>query len=98
MRILLYSFEIFGKLKSNPSYDVGSSIYNLFDSESVDLIQLPVTFDCWTILKEKIDKFKPDFIIGFGFELGINMIKIEKIGLNFKHTKMPDNNGNLMVM
>lgn len=45
------------------------------------------------ILENKIQEFQPDFILGIGVEIGINKLKIEKIGLNYKHSNILDNRG-----
>ena len=93
MKTLIYTFEKFHNLKSNPAHEVGKEIKDLFNSKNADLIQLPVTYDCWELLKNKIDDFNPEFILGLGVAMGINKVKIEKIGLNFKHAEIPDNEG-----
>ncbi|MEA3248717.1 MAG: hypothetical protein U9Q73_03370 [Nanoarchaeota archaeon] len=97
MKILTYSFEKFHTLKTNPAYEIGKIILKQFNSKNVDLIQLPVTYDCWEKLKEKIDEFKPNLVLGIGVAK-INKVKIEKIGLNYKHTESLDNNGNKTIM
>lgn len=97
MKILIYSFEKFREgfydLKSNPAYEVGKELRNKFSNGNADLIQLPVTYDCWEILKNKIDEFKPDFVLGLGIAIELNKVRVEKIGLNYKHSEMPDNSG-----
>ena len=98
MKILIYSFENFHNLKSNPAYEVGKEITNKYDSEDVELIQLPVTYKCWEILKNRIIEFKPEFVLGIGVGIGINRVKIEMIGLNYKHSKIPDKEGTIFSM
>ena len=93
MKILIYSFEPFQDLKSNPAYDIAKTITERYNSKAVELIQLPVTYNCWELLKTKIIDFKPTFILGLGVAIGINKIKVEKIGLNYKHADIPDNAG-----
>ena len=44
-------------------------------------------------LKNKIKESKPDFILGIGVAIGINKLRIEKLGLNYKYAKIPDNKG-----
>ncbi len=93
MRLLIYSFEKFHNLSSNPAYDVAKQIAEKFDSSDLELLQLPVTYDGWDVLRNKIDSFKPDFILGLGVAMGVNKVKVEKIALNYKHAGIPDNNG-----
>ncbi|MFA5061000.1 MAG: hypothetical protein WC494_01640 [Candidatus Pacearchaeota archaeon] len=93
MRTLIYSFEKFGNLNSNPTYEIGKEIKALSNSKEMELIQLPVTYKCWGLLKDKIDEFKPHFVLGLGVAIGTNKVKVEKIGLNYKHAEITDNEG-----
>jgi pyroglutamyl-peptidase len=91
MKILIYSFEKFQNLKNNHAYEVGKEITRKFNSKDVQLIKLPVNFNCWDILRNKIEEFKPDFVLGIGIAVGINKVKVEKVGLNYKHSEISDN-------
>ncbi len=93
MKTLIYSFEKFHNLKSNPAYDVSKEITEKFNSKEVKLVQLPVTFDCWDILETELNSFKPDFILGIGVAMGGIRVRLEKIGLNYKHADILDNKG-----
>ncbi len=93
MNILIYSFEEFSNLKTNPACEVGKEISKLLNSNKVFLIRLSVTYNCWGLLKRKILEVKPDFILGIGVAIGINRVKIEKIGLNYKYAEILDNKG-----
>jgi len=98
MKILIYSFDRFQNLESNPAYEVGKEIFKKFNSKDVDLIQLPVTYNCWEMLKNKIMEFRPDFILGIGVAVSINSVKLEKIGLNYKHAEIPDNEDKKIIL
>lgn len=93
MKVLVYSFERFHNLKSNPSYEVGKEIVKRFDPQSVRLIRLPVTYNCWGILRKEIDRFNPEFVLGLGVAMRISKVKVEKIALNYKYAGIPDNEG-----
>lgn len=95
MKILIYSYETFQNLKSNPAFDLAEALHKMFNSLDVELIKLPVTFDSWAMLKDKIDSFNPDFVLGLGVAVGRPKISIEKIGLNYKHANVPDNSGKI---
>jgi len=98
MKILIYSFDKFQNLKSNPAYEVAEDIVKRFNSEDVVLVKLPVTYGCWDILRNKIDSFKPDFILGIGVAVGINRVRVEKIGINYKHANISDSEGKKEVV
>ena len=93
MKILIYSFEKFHNLENNPACEVGKRIVKKYNSKDVEFIKLPVTFKCWEILKNKITEFKPTFVLGIGVGRWTNRVKIEMIGLNYKHAEIPDNEG-----
>ncbi|MFH1946998.1 MAG: hypothetical protein ABIJ23_02480 [Candidatus Magasanikbacteria bacterium] len=57
MKLLIYSFEKFRNLKSNPGFAVAATLAKKYDAKDVNLVQLPVTHNCWNILKKKMDKF-----------------------------------------
>lgn len=95
MKILIYSYDTFQNLKSNPAYDLAESLFKKFNSKDVELIKLPVNFDSWGLLKEKINSFNPDFVLGLGVAVGRPKVSIEKIGLNYMHANVPDNSGKI---
>lgn len=93
MKILIYSFEKCYKLKNNPAYEVGRIITKKFNSNDVELIQLPVTYKSWETLKQKMEEVEPDFVLGIGVSVGIKRVKIEQIGLNYRQIPMAENDG-----
>src|SRR6056297_3010036 len=93
MKTLIYSFEAFKNLKSNPAYELSKNLIEKSNPDNIELIQLPVSYDCWSLLKNKIQEFQPNFILGIGVAVGINKLRIEKLGLNYKYAKIPDNKG-----
>lgn len=54
-----------------------------------------MTFESWNLLKEEIDSFSPDFVLGLGVAVGRPKVSIEKIGLNYMHANVPDNLGKI---
>jgi pyroglutamyl-peptidase len=98
MKILIYSYDTFQNLKSNPAYDLAESLIEKFSSKDVELIKLPVTYDSWPLLKDKIDSFNPDFVLGLGVAVGRPKLSIEKIALNYMHANVPDNSGKIFTL
>lgn len=93
MKVLLYSFEEFGPLTINPAHEVASEIARMLADESIELVQLPVTYECWKVLESKIKECQPQLIVGIGLDIRTNRVKLEKIGLNYKHASVADNSG-----
>lgn len=95
MKILLSGFEPFNNHKLNPSETLVNSLaaesYPLFE---LDKIILPVSFiNAFPLLKEKIEVFKPDYVICFGLAENRNDISLEEIAINLNDARIPDNNG-----
>ncbi len=82
-------------MKHNPSADVAYSLADTkisgFHSKSVIL---PVSFkDAFSILKEEIEKFDPDFVLALGLARKRKTITLERIGINLMDASIPDNEG-----
>ncbi len=95
MKILLSGFEPFNNHKDNPSEllvnNLAAESYTLFE---LDKVILPVTFgDAFPILKEKIEIFKPDYVICFGLAENRSDISLEEIATNLNDARIPDNKG-----
>ncbi|NHK32765.1 MAG: pyroglutamyl-peptidase I [Asgard group archaeon] len=94
-RVLLTGFEPFGGETINPALEV---IKELAKEEmaNIELIimQLPVIFrKAYELLTKKISEVNPDLIISIGQAGGSVGISVEKVGLNFNDSKIPDNEG-----
>ena len=91
-QLILYSFEPFDTLKTNPAAEVAKLVKE--NNKQVMLLILPVTFDCGKILKETIDRVKPNVVIGIGVAAGYSCVNLECYALNEIYARIPDNNGN----
>lgn len=88
LRILVTGFEPFGNYTKNPSNELVKFINNsndtLIDGVICEAITLPVTyFESWHMLRDEIKKFKPDYILSFGYAPGSSKIQIEKFASNY---------------
>lgn len=88
LRILVTGFEPFGGYLTNPSAQlveyINSDKCKGIEGVKLKGITLPVTyFQSWEILIEEINKFKPDYILSFGFSPSSNRIQIESTARNF---------------
>ncbi len=82
MRILCYSFEPFSYLRTNVSSLVAQEVVSSLSAHTCSHLVLPVHFDSWSILKERISSFVPDMIIGFGVANN-SLVRFERIALNY---------------
>ena len=46
MKTLIYSFEKFHKLNRNPAYELSKDLAEKLNSDNIELVQLPVSYDC----------------------------------------------------
>jgi pyroglutamyl-peptidase len=97
MKILIYSFEKFDRLQSNPASIVGEKLTEIIKERCESkFIKLQTTFDCWKNLEKEIKEFSPDFILGLGVAPNRHRICIENIAINIIHSPKPDNNGKII--
>ena len=98
MRALLTGFEPFGGDKINPSELV---VKRISGEKNVDIsgleiytAVLPVSFRrADVLLKNLLDDLRPDIYIGLGQWAGISYVTLERIGVNIKDARTPDNDG-----
>ena len=98
MRALLTGFEPFGGDKINPSELV---VKRISGEKNVDIsgleiytAVLPVSFRrAGVLLKNLFDDLRPDIYIGLGQWAGISYVTLERIGVNIKDARTPDNDG-----
>ncbi len=99
-RLLIFAFEKFDKLPSNPSAEVGKHLSHLAaENFLVQFEVLPTVMkstrkhsDAFSELKESIDTFNPHWIIGLGTSTRPRVC-VEEIALNRIDSPKPDNGG-----
>jgi pyroglutamyl-peptidase len=85
--ILIFSFEPFGRWKTNASTIVAQKVIE--DGQLMHLRHhiLPVCFDTAALpLIKEIKKDKPDFVLGLGLHGKAKCLYLERIALNIKHS------------
>ena len=94
MKNLLYSFEKFKKLQTNPAAEVAEIVHrNLKDSK---LEILPVSSELlWEKLRESIRVYEPDLIVGFGVT-DTPTVCLEYFALNILDFPSPDESGKIV--
>lgn len=104
-RILISAFEAFDGAKRNPSQDVVQGIILRADHrqltaqkehDGVVLIPtlLPVEFNTAAqLLTHAVSEHSPDLVISVGLASGTDTIRLERVGLNLRDARIPDNSG-----
>lgn len=103
--MLLSSFEPFGGLTYNPSSDVAEVVSHRAASGLlatqrehgqvvVDTVMLPVEFDtAGQLLIAAVEKHQPDVVVCLGLAAGTETVRLERVGLNLRDARIPDNAG-----
>ncbi len=93
--ILITGFEPFGNNTNNPSGDWVNSLLNkTFNERVVKGLILPVAFsECFEVFKKTFEEFNPDVIILTGFAEKRIALTVERIGINWIDSRIPDNQG-----
>jgi pyroglutamyl-peptidase len=98
MKALFTGFEPFGGDKLNPSEILVKRFTKVDVAELSDLeihtAILPVSFKrAEVILRKLLEEHKPDIYIGLGLWSGITYITVERVAVNVKDARIPDNDG-----
>lgn len=93
MKILITGFAPFGGEKINPSWE---AIKDIKDFNNIEIIKVEIPtefFKAAEISKDFLKKYSPDILLHIGQAGGRNTITFEKIAINLRDSKIPDNNG-----
>ena len=94
MKILLTGFEPFGGGSSNPSYACLKGLPPTAGGAELVTMELPVSFRrAPEQLLERMKVERPDGVICLGLAASRAKISLEKVGLNYAHARIPDNDG-----
>lgn len=95
MKILVTGFDPFGGETVNPAYEAVKLLPNEIKSVEVIKLEIPTVFEKGANkVIEAIEIHKPDFVLNIGQAGGRGSISVEKIGINLKEARIPDNEGN----
>lgn len=104
-RVLISSFEPFGGLTYNPSSEVAAEVASAAETEllvtqrehgpvAVSTVVLPVEFTAAAqLLIAAVQKHRPDVVISVGLAAGTESVRLERVGLNLRDARIPDNAG-----
>lgn len=98
MKVLLTGFEPFGGDSINPSEVLVKKFVEMSQSElqglEVHTGILPVSYKrAPLVLKNLFDTHKPDIYLGLGLWSGITYVTVERVAVNIKDARIPDNDG-----
>lgn len=87
MKVLFSAFEPFGGRSENASQKV-------LEGAKVPFVSLPVVFgEAWTKLENVIQEQRPTFVLALGEAQGRDGCQFERIALNRRFARLPDNKG-----
>jgi pyroglutamyl-peptidase len=95
MKILITGFEPFGESAINPSQMLVESL-NERDFTKAGMIKAVLPVDQTQApekLTELITQYQPNALLAFGLALGRPKISLERVALNLKDFRIPDNQG-----
>lgn len=94
MKILFTGFEPFDGGSSNPSYECLRGLPPMADGVEFVTMELPVSFRrAPERLLERMKAERPDAVICLGLAANREKLSLEKVGLNYAHARIPDNDG-----
>ena len=94
MKILVTGFGRFHENESNPTKEILRLLPKTIYGNKIIPVELPVIFDeCFTVLKPILEQEKPDAIFMLGLAGGRTSISLERVAINVKDSKIPDNIG-----
>lgn len=93
-RVLLSGFDPFGGMSHNSSWDVVEQAAGTITGAEVDAIQLPVEYGrAAELLIQRIREVQPDVVIAVGLAVGTEALRLERVGINLRDARIPDNSG-----
>ncbi|MCD8023561.1 MAG: pyroglutamyl-peptidase I [Lachnospiraceae bacterium] len=94
MRILVTGFEPFEGENMNSSWEAVKRLSEEIAGNQIWKCQLPVSFNqCEEILIQKLEEIRPDLVLCTGLAGGRKGITVERIGINIRDARIPDNGG-----
>lgn len=93
-RVLLSGFEPFGGMSHNSSWDVVEQARETITGAEVHTILLPVEYGrAAELLAQQVAELKPDVVIAVGLAAGTDAVRLERVGINLRDARIPDNAG-----
>ena len=97
-RLLITGFDPFGSNSINPSWIAVNMLPEQIENYMLCKLQIPTVFGkAAALVLEKAAEFKPDLILCIGLAVGRDAVTPERIGVNIRDARIPDNEGNQPV-
>ena len=94
-RVLITGFEPFGGECINPSWEAVKRVSEVIGEYELTKLCLPVVFGkAGDLAIEKAEEIGADVVLFIGQAGGRGAITPEYVGINLRHAKIPDNEGN----
>ena len=94
-RLLITGFDPFGGEKINPAWEAVKQLPGRVGAYELCKLEIPTVFGkAARAVLEKADNFRPDVIICVGQAGGRAAVTPERIAVNIRDAKIPDNAGN----
>ena len=94
-KILLTGFTPFDGEERNPSWEAVKVVKSRIEDVEVLKLEVPTVFGkSFSLVKEVIEKEKPDFVLLIGQAGGRAEITPERVAINLDDARIPDNEGN----
>ncbi len=95
MKILVTGFDPFGGESVNPAYEAVKLLPKEIKDAEIITIEIPTVFDKGAkVVEEAIEKHSPDAVLCIGQAGSRSCISIEKVAINLREARIPDNDGN----
>ena len=97
-RLLITGFDPFGGSSINPSWMAVDMLPEKIGNYVLCKLQIPTVYGrAAALVLEKAAEFKPDLILCIGLAASRDAVTPERIGVNIRDARIPDNEGNQPV-
>lgn len=94
-RLLITGFDPFGELKENPSWMAVCQLPDKIGCFALHKLLIPTSYgDGAKAVLDAAASIKPDLILCIGVAAGRSAVTPERIGVNIRDARIPDNAGN----
>lgn len=94
-KLLITGFDSFGENTVNPSWEAVRNLPEQVGEYMLCKLQIPTIFGkAADIILEKAEEFQPDLILCIGLAGGRDAVTPERIAVNIRDARIPDNAGN----
>lgn len=85
----------YDQISKSPNTSANDSLQSVFSKITMESVILPVEYErAFVVLKETIDKFKPDLVLATGVAASRKDVGLERIAINHRSILRKDNTGN----